>query len=192
MARTVEPTPVVEVISVFEDQHYPPHTRTIRRWRVTVPGTSFVAEIPECSCGLRKITGTRYVDVPFDAPDWATRPREVAEVFSVPMIECLCAYEYGRCTRATAKDRGIRCHGWHQARIDRLVDTLTGRVRPVTLASRQRQLAPVSDLPLMPISGWPDRRASPITAAQHQPCGCASCVETIERFPVRRGGAGSR
>lgn len=103
------------------------HERTMRRWTVTT-NTGYRCVINECPCGLRRQIGVSYVPVPMDAPDWATRPREIAEVFSVELVNCTCASES---CRRSAKRAETRCHGWHQPRVDALVKALRATVKPM-------------------------------------------------------------
>lgn len=171
----------IEVISTFEDTFMGNHQRTIRRWLIT-SDTGFRAEIPECPCGLRQQIGVKYKPVPHDAPDWNTRTREVEEVYSIPRIECLCAYDAGRCTRATADDRDRRCHGWHQKRIDELTKSFTKKPpRRKTITGPKysgKELIPV------PIN-WPERR-DPRTTAELDLCSCETCTQTAELFNPKK------
>jgi hypothetical protein len=93
------------------------HVRTMHRWTITIPGApSYRCVIQECPCGLRDQIGTTYVRVDSTAEDFLTRKREIEDIRSVPRVECLCT---ARTCRLGAKAH--TCHGWHQARIDKLV-----------------------------------------------------------------------
>lgn len=164
----------VVVTNTYQDEMYgPEHPRIIRRWLIT-SDKGFRADIPECPCGLRKQIGP----IPKDAPDYLTVTREVEYVYSVPKVECLCYYPAGRCTRATAKDRDRRCHGWHQSKIDHLVALVDGKPRKHPLRSpgvtryRGGELVPV-------LIAWPERRM-PAQSMEVELCQCADCVRTAE------------
>lgn len=167
----------VTVLSTFEDEMFgPEHPRVIRRWRIECG--SFLAVIPECPCGLRKLIGVSYAPVPHDAPDFNTRTREVVKVYSVAKVECLCDYVAGHCTRATARDRDRRCHGWHQARLDRLVGLLDGKPRKHPLKSPGRTTYRPADL-LPTAIDWPTRVSRPGQTPMVL-CECEDCTRTAE------------
>lgn len=182
------PDVTVTLLSRFEDQMYgPEHPRVIRRWRIT--RGCFRAEIPECPCGLRKQTGVKCAPLPPYVPGEPCPPREVVKTYSVAKIECLCDYVAGRCTRATARDRDRRCHGWHQARLDRLVGLLDGKPRKHQLKSPGRTAYRPADL-LPTAIDWPTR-VSRVGQTPMVLCECEDCTRTAELLIKEKSNADS-
>lgn len=103
------------------------YTRIMRRWTVTT-NTGYRCVINECPCGLRHQIGLSYVPVPMDAPDWRMREREIADIYSVELVNCTCRSE--QCRRS-AKRAKTRCHGWHRARVDAFVKALEATAKPM-------------------------------------------------------------
>ena len=110
---------VVETI-VSSESFMMHHTRVIRHWLITIPGTSYRCEIIECPCGLRDQIGVTYVRVDPTDPDYNTRTYgEIEDIHSVPRVECLCT--------ARSCKLGVRahkCHGWHGAKVDQLIRSI--------------------------------------------------------------------
>jgi hypothetical protein len=109
---------IAEAVWMRDEGWMGEHVREIHEWTITIEGTRYNCVIRECPCGLRRQTGVVYVPVPMDAPDWATRTREVERVYSVLLTNCTCKSEAHRGPKPSERDRV--CHGWHRARVDKV------------------------------------------------------------------------
>lgn len=123
------------------------HIKTVRRWTITITGTSYLCTITECPCGLRRQTGLKYKPRPADEPreDWS-RPSEIEQVFSVPLTNCTCKSEAHRKSGRAARGQEV-CHGWHRARIDKVFGEVA------RAKSSRRELPPRAGL-AMPLSAY--------------------------------------
>lgn len=130
---------IAETVWMRDEGWMGEHVREIHEWTITIEGTSYRCVIRECPCGLRRQIGVVYAPVSMDAPDWATRTREVERVHSVLLTNCTCKSEAHRGVKPTERDRV--CHGWHRARIDKVFGEIA---RPAKIRTDLRPYRTVS------------------------------------------------
>lgn len=82
----------------------------LRAWVVTT-ATGYRATINECPCGLWVKLGAN---------------RETGQIYGYPITNCLCRAE---ACHSKPVSKSHKCHGWHQARVDRFVETLAKTTR---------------------------------------------------------------
>jgi hypothetical protein len=109
------------------------HIRTVHRWTITVPGTSFLCVIQECPCGLRDQIGLSYERVDPTDPDWNRKSGKIVDVHSVARAECLCTARSCKLGKSAHK-----CHGWHRARVDKLISTITKAPKTSRISTSMR------------------------------------------------------
>lgn len=107
----------VEERVVFSDAE-----RTVREWTVTT-STGYRAVLPECPCGLVEVIGLVYR---VNEHGIADPTLGVERVHTVQKVNCTCSSDACRSNYAKARREHL-CHGWHEPRVEQLVERLYGQ-----------------------------------------------------------------